>query len=273
MKENYRQISLTSIISKVGEKLVRDRIVDFWLAHQIFNKNQFAYLRHKSTLSQLLLCYNDWAKSRNGRNATDVIFLDFTKAFDSVPHERLLSKLEQYGIRGALIAWFRDFLTNRQQRVAVRSTFSKWSDVVLGVPKGTILGPILFLIYINDLPNEILSPVRLFADDTKIYRKLSDIESDTSKIQADLNRMSEWTKIWQLSFNPGKFEVMRITHLKDHTVPEYYLLGQKIKVVNKFKDLGVIMTSNKANPILGLIRRTVIPMDSNIFSILYKSLV
>ena len=104
----------------------------------------------------------------------------------------------------------------------------------------------MFLININDLPNEILSPVRLFADDvdTKIYRKLSDIESDTSKIQADLNRMSEWTKIWQLSFNPEKCEVLRITHLIDHTVHEYYLMGKKLKVANKFKYLGVIMTSD-----------------------------
>ena len=284
-RENYRQISLTSIISKIAEKIVRDRSVEFWLSRKVFNENQFGYLKNKSTLSQLLLCYNDWAKTRNDTKATDVVFMDFSKAFDSVPHERLLYKLEQHGIGGALLKWFRNFLTNRQQRVVVRGSYSKWTNVTSGVPQGTILGPILFLIYINDLPNEIVSHVKLFADDTKVYRKLSDPENDGEILQSDLNRMSEWTNLWQLSFNLDKCVVMRITHHKDKSIPEYYLSDKKLKVANEFKDLGVIVSSDlswsnqvastvkKANRIVGLIKRTIGFSSTSIFSTLYKSLV
>lgn len=187
-RESYRQISLTSIISKVSEMIVRDRVVDFWLNRQTFNPNQFGFLQNKSTVSQLLLCYNDWSKSRNNNKPTDIAFLDFHKAFDSVPHERLLYKLKQHGIGGSLLGWFRNFLTNRKQRVAVRGSFSDWSDVKSGVPQGTILGPILFLIYINDLPVGVSSSVKLFADDVKLYRELSDVESDMLLLQSDLNR-------------------------------------------------------------------------------------
>ena len=144
------KISLTSIISKL-EKIVRDRSVQFCLNLQAFCGQQFAYQQNKSTLSQLLLCYNDWAGSRNATIATDVVILNFCKAFDSVPHERLLYKLKQYGIGGALLNWFRDFFTDRQQRVIVRGSLTSWSHVKSGVPQGTILGPILFLIYINGL--------------------------------------------------------------------------------------------------------------------------
>lgn len=284
-RENYRQISLTSIISKIGEKIVRDRSVDFWLSRQVFDSNQFGFLQCKSTVSQLLLCYNDWSKSRSNNKPTDVVFLDFCKAFDSVPHERLLYKLSQHGIGGALLEWFRNFLTNRRQRVVVRGTYSGWSNVKSGVPQGTILGPILFLIYINDLPNGVSSSVKLFADDTKIYRELSDVEGDALSLQSDLNRMSCWAKTWQMSFNPEKCEVMRITHQRDLSVPIYHLFGKPLKVVNKFKDLGIIMSNNlkwsehvntivnKANRILGLIKRTVGPSNTVVFTLLYKALV
>ena len=108
---------------------------------------------------------------------TDVVFLDFTKAFDSVPHERLLLKLKGYGIEGNLLKWFRNFLTNRQQRVVVRGTFSSWTHVKSGVPQGTILGPILFLIYVNDISSNISSSIKMFADDTKVYREITDFET------------------------------------------------------------------------------------------------
>ena len=284
-RENYRQISLTSIISKICEKIIRDRTVNFWLSRQIFNSNQFGFLQHKSTLSQLLLCYDDWSKSRNSNRPTDVVFLDFCKAFDSVPHERLLYKLKQHGISGALLEWYRNFLTNRRQRVVVRGTYSEWSNVKSGVPQGTILGPILFLIYINDLPDRVLSSIKLFANDTKVYRELSDVTVDSLMLQSDLDQMSNWARMWQMTFNPDKCEVMRITHHRDTSVPTYNFFGKPLKVVHKSKDLGIIMsnnlkwsdqvnsTVNKANRILGLIKRTIGSSNTAVFAKLYQALV
>ena len=146
-KENYRQVSLTSIVCKVAEKIVRFRVTAFWSEHQVLNPHQFGYLKGKSTVAHLLSCFHDWSSSRNNSKITDVVFLDLSKAFDSVPHdhERLLLKLNKCGIDGPLLLWFGQFLTNRQQRVGIRGTYSNWSAVTSGVPHGTILGPILFL--------------------------------------------------------------------------------------------------------------------------------
>ena len=147
-RENYRQISLSSIACKVSEKIAKDRVVNFWQALNVFNPNQFGFLEGKSTLTQLLCCFDGWASSRNKSTPTDVIFLDFSKAFDPVPHERLLLKFKCHGIDGSLLHWFRSFLTDRKQRVVVRGTHSSSSS---GVPQGTILVPILFVIYVNDI--------------------------------------------------------------------------------------------------------------------------
>ena len=117
--------------------------------------------------------------------------------------------MECYGIDGQLLEWFRNFLTNRQQRVTVRGSRSNWARVKSGVPQGTILGPILFLLYINDLPSEIQSPIKLFADDTKLYRKLVNRVTDTNILQSDLNNIETWSDIWQLKFNSEKCETMR----------------------------------------------------------------
>ena len=110
--------------------------------------------------------------------------------------------------------------------------------------QGTILGPILFLIYINDLPDSVLSLIKLFADDMKVYRELSDAEGDASLLQTDLDFVSDWAKKWLMSLNSDKSEVMRITHHRDSSVPTYHLLGKPLKVTKNFKDLGVIMSNN-----------------------------
>ena len=119
-RNNYRQISLTSIVCKIAEKIVKSRVMDFWRNINILNPNQFAYMEGRSTLSELLSCYDDWAKSRNNRKPTDIAFLDFSKAFDSVRHERLLFKLERQGFDGSALQWFRNCLTGRMQRVVLR---------------------------------------------------------------------------------------------------------------------------------------------------------
>ena len=165
-------------------------------------------------MSQLLSCYNDWCLSRNSSKVSDVIFLDLSKAFDSVPHERLLLKLNRYGIDRQLYLWFRNFLTNRRQRVQIRGSYSEWSPVISGVPQGSILGPIMFLIYVNDIPNIITSTAKLFADDTKIYRQINKVV-DSIALQSDLTALDLWADRWQVKFNPSKCEVMRIIHNKD----------------------------------------------------------
>ena len=143
VSENYRPMSLTSIVCKIGEKIVFDRMIKFCREIDFINNNQFGFLQARSTVTQLLSTIDDWAKSRNASVPTDVVFLDLAKAFDSVPHERLLLKLKNKDIDGCLLNWLRHFLIGRKQRVVVRGARSEWSSVTSGTPQGTILGPLL----------------------------------------------------------------------------------------------------------------------------------
>ena len=149
----------------------------------MINENQFDFLQGRSTTTQLLSTIHDFAKSRNSSYATDVIFLDLAKAFDSVPHECLIIKLCSLGLEGNLLNWLRHFLTCRKQRVVVRGTFSEWAPVVSGTLQATILGPILFVSYINDIADCVSSNIKLYADDTKIYRELRNLTSDIQMLQ------------------------------------------------------------------------------------------
>ena len=134
-------------------------------------------MKGRSRVTQLLSCFNDWAKYRNQRNPTDLILLDFSKAFDSAPHRRLLHKLVRYGIYGPILKWFQSFLIGGSQRVVLRSSYSSWTQVKSGVLQGTILGPILFIMYVNDISTGVSSTVKLYADDSKLYRETENIHS------------------------------------------------------------------------------------------------
>ena len=198
------------------------------------------------------------------KDPVDIIYLDFCKAFDTVPHVRLLKKLEAYGVAGKLLNWIRDFLSNRKQRVRVGDCMSTEKDVTSGIPQGSILGPVLFTIFINDLPDEVNSFCKIFADDTKIYDK----SINYNRLQEDLNRLQNWSDKWNLYFNVEKCKVL---HVGKNNPEQNY--DMKMKGVNRplqkceeEKDLGVIFDEdlsfdthiqksiNKANQMMGLIK-------------------
>ena len=177
--------------------------------HNILTPQQHGFRRDHSCESQLIQTIQDLSSSANKSTQIDAIILDFSKAFDTVPHQRLILKLKHMGLNSKLISWISAFLKGRKQRVVVGGEHSEWVGVESGVPQGTVLGPLLFLAYINDLPDELQSTVRLFADDCIIYTPIKSIQ-DSQKLQHDLNKLAEWEKRWQMSFNAKKCFVLRI---------------------------------------------------------------
>ena len=171
------------------------------------------------------------------------MLFDFSKVFDKVSHRHLLLKLEHYGVRGPTLFWIGDFLTNRTQRVMIEGTLSEAAPVTSGVPQCSVLGPLLFLCYINDLPACVSSHIRLFADDCLLYRTIN-AQHDTVILQDDLNILEQWEAKWLMSFNPDKCEVLRVTNKRKHILHTQYKIHDRIlNTVDKTKYLGVTIQS------------------------------
>lgn len=198
---NYRPISLTSAICKVMEKIVRDSLIDFLEKSGILSIHQHGFRSKRSTTSQLIECMNDWTKILDQSQSVDIIYLDFAKAFDTVSHPKLMFKLRKLGISDELLNWIHEFLSGRTQRVKVGTSLSFVGDVKSGVPQGTVLGPVLFLIYINDLAKVVKnSCLKIYADDVKLYIR-SDISVNQHLLASDLKRVYEWSLDWQLQLS------------------------------------------------------------------------
>ena len=191
---NYRPISLTCLVVKVMERCVHKNITAFLNDYDKLKTTQHGFRLNHSCQTKFLETLYQWAGSVDNRKSTDAIFLDFSKAFDSVPHQRLLMKLNHIGIRGPLLQWIESFLSGREQRVVIEDHSSKWSHVTSGVPQGSILGPLLFLIYINDIGDNLTSPTRLFADDCVLYREITN-PSDHITLQQDLDLVLRWSQL------------------------------------------------------------------------------
>ena len=185
----------------------------------------------------------DLARGLNEKQQVDAILLDFSKAFDKVSHQRLLLKLQHYGVRRNLLKWIEVFLSARTQEVVIDGTKSTPSPVSSGVPQGTVLGPFLFLAYINNMPEGIQSTVKLFADDSLLYRKISS-KRNCVELQQDLDRLQEWEKKWQMAFNAEKCEVLCISNKKHPLQHNYFIHGQKLSTKTDSKYLGVTISSN-----------------------------
>lgn len=205
--ENYRPISLTSVPGKMLEKIIRDALVKHMSSNDLFSDVQHGFISGKSCVTQLLEYMEDLTEAVDSGCDVDVIYLDFCKAFDKVPHKRLLMKLYAYGVRGRLYRWIREFLKDRQQRVVVCGSASDWQSVTSGIPQGSVLGPILFLIFINDLPDAINCCIKLFADDAKIYAQVNSIEQGKD-LQGNIKRAEEWASTWEMFFNEKKMQTI-----------------------------------------------------------------
>ena len=184
---NYRPISLTSIICKSMEKFVKDSLMNHMESNQLFTNGQHGHRKGRSCITQLIEVMEDWTEHLDNHNSVDAIYLDFQKAFDTVPHHRLITKLKGYGISGNILEWIKNFLSERKQKVVLNGSNSKWTDVTSGIPHGSVLGPILFTIYINYLSVVVQNVAKLFADDTKLYATVNNT-NDEKKLQEDIDR-------------------------------------------------------------------------------------
>ena len=240
--KNYRPISLLSSISKVFERLIYNEISDF--VTSTISPSQFGFLPNHSCLQQLLLFTKSILDSHESKNQRDVVYLDFRKAFDSVPHQELLLKLYQTGITGNLWKLFEDYLTSRVQCVAVENSTSDVVPVTSGVPQGSILGPLFFIIYINDLP--IPDPsLRLFtfADDTKLTREIKDL-SDCQLLQNGINSLYDWSSKWKLPLNLQKCNIIQFSSSVNYIPFTYEIKDIGLSSTCNIKDLGINFSNN-----------------------------
>ncbi|KAK3104780.1 hypothetical protein FSP39_009959 [Pinctada imbricata] len=243
--------------------------MDFLDQQSILHDNQHGFRSKRSCESQLVSTINEIARNLGERGQVDIILLDFSKAFDKVPHRRLAHKLGYYGIRGtkcSTLQWIRDFLTNRTQQVLLEGHKSSTAPLLSGVPQGTVLGPLLFLLYINDLPERTTSDARSFADDCLLYTPVKS-RSDTETLQKDLDSLVKWEEEWQMAFHPEKCVVIQVTNKRMPTNGNYNIHGHLLDVVDSSKYLGVNISkdlrwdnyinsiTSKANRTLGFIRR------------------
>lgn len=191
--------------------------------NNILSQQQFGFIPGRSTHLQLLHVLEHWTSILDEGGELDVLYFDFKKAFDTVPHRRLLAKLAALGVSEELYNWIEDFLTNREQTVVVNGKHSGWRRVTSGIPQGSVLGPILFIIYINDLPDVVKSIMLLFADDAKLYREIRSA-ADHTALQEDVYAMESWSDKWLLRFHPSKCKVMTVCNRAQQARGDEYTL-------------------------------------------------
>ena len=244
---NYRPVSLTSVIVKILERIIRKAIVTHLESNNLMNDTQHGFRKGRSCISALINVYDDIMHSlmASDNHCVDMIYLDFAKAFDKVDHNILLHKLKSLGITGNIGIWISSFLGNRKQFVQIPGGISEIGSVTSGVPQGTVLGPVLFLILIGDITKNLShSKVSSFADDTRLYSSIKN-EDDCDNLQKDLDIVYKWAIENNMQFNSQKFE-----YLCFHTKPALYTnnvyLTPKINIINPsfdVRDLGIIMTN------------------------------
>ena len=277
-------MSLTSVVCKVMEGIIRDTIMQHLIVNNLIISEQHGFVPKKSCCTNLLETMDILTQAIEDGHPIDIIFLDFSKAFDTVAHRRLIIKLPTFGIVDKMLEWIRAFLSGRTQRVILGDFISKWIRVLSGVPQGSVLGPLLFIIFINDLINNLPEGCncKLYADDTKLISIIR-CKNDCLVLQSALDKLSEWSKKWLLKFNNEKCKVMHVgSNNKEH---EYVMETIPLLKTDLEKDLGfwvskdlkwnhhINIAVNKANRVLGMIKNSFNYLDETSLKLLFTSLV
>lgn len=289
--KNYRPISLLPIFGKIFEKLIYNAIYTHIVSCGLLNPNQSGFRPGDSTINQLLSITNYIFQAFDCNPPQDVrsVFLDLSKAFDRVWHDGLIYKLQLYGVSGPFLALLKSFLSKRKQRTVLNGKCSNWKEISAGVPQGSILGPLLFLIYINDLTDELKCNVKLFADDTSIFRVVDDLNEAASDLNHDLEVIRLWAITWRMSFNPDlskrAVELRFSTRKVQGQHPDIIFNGVAVDKVTTHKHLGLILDSklsfvphikatiSKTRKGIGLLRMLSKYLPRNALCQIYKSYV
>ena len=281
---NYRPVSLTCVCCKTLEHIVFHSVMEHVDWYKILSVFQHGFRAKHSCETQLINTVQDLAKGLKDKEQLDLLILDFSKAFDVVPHQRLIKKLDYYGIRNSTLNWIEQWLTGRTQCVVVDGESSSKTPVKSGVPQGTVLGPLMFILYINDIAKDTTSNIRLFADDCLLYRVIR-CDMNTQELQRDLTQLCHWATKWQMSFNADKCSLLRITNKKTIVSGQYTIHGKALKEVDHHPYLGLELDSkldfnthtkqtvSKAQRNLNLLRRNLHGCSQATKELGYKALV
>ena len=244
--KNYRPISLLPICANIFEKLLFNHLYNYFHSNNRITERQSGFRPGDSTTNQLIDLVNEIHCSFDNNKSLEVpsVFMDISKAFDKVWHEGLLFKLKQNGVEEPLLNLFTSYLANRKQRVVLNGTTSEWKSTSSGVPQGSVLGTLLFLIYINDLEKGIKSKIKFFADDTMLYSIVHDPNFSASELNHDLQLISSWAYQWKMTFNPypnkQAVEVILSTKNMKRLHTPLYFNGNEVRNVNTHKHLGLV---------------------------------
>ena len=280
--DNYRPISLLPILSKIFERIIFKNLYNHLISNHLISKNQSGFRPGDSCTNQLLFLINEIHKAFDDNNCLEVrsVYLDMSKAFDKVWHPGLIFKLKQNGVSGKLLKLLTNYLSNRYQRVVINGKNSKWAPILSGVPQGSVLGPLLFLVFVNDLENDIKCNIKFFADDTSLFSTVFNPFKSASDLNSDLSTISKWARQWKMSFNPDPTkpaEEIIFSCKKVNTFhPPLFFQNAQVKRVNYHKHLGLILDPklcfvrhinekvSKAKKLIGMIKhlRSYLPIKS-----------
>ena len=241
---NYRPISLLSCLGKVFERCVFKHLFNYLREHKLISMYQSGFTPGDSTTNQLVYIYHDVCTALENQTDIQLIFFDISKAFDKVWHKGLLFKLESIGIKYPLIKWFDNYLSNRKQRVVINGKSSSWKTINAGVPQGSVLGPLLFLIYINDIGSNLSCKTTLFADDTTISKHITNQMTTSNELQCDLTTIEDWADKWKVKFNPLKSEGLLISRRFNRLESLFTFQNHTINNVQQHNHLGLTWNTN-----------------------------